>query len=394
VNRPAGIWRFALPAVALAVAVAVTALAAGPLFSENFEGSLATQWTGRAGGGTSGVIVADPVRASNKVLSFTTLASGGDIFSKTIGVTKTASYRLSFDYLGKADSGGGIIGISLGTPDHHRWLAGTAGGKGAGERNPLIDDGKWHSYNVDFSPGDHTWFTPDGGSAVDPGAITALRIMVEANWGVPGDAYFDNVALEPLPDNPDRLPPVQGPPPPVVGQSANVATVSGTVLVQLPGSKSFTRLTSPTQIQVGSIIDARKGKVRISIDNGKGGLDTADFFEGVFKFTQSAKGSRFATLLLFGGSFKGCPRAPKAQLSKSAKGQGREVRHLWGQGLGSFRTVGRFSSATIRGTVWLTDDKCNGTLTRVTRGSVSVRDFARKKTVVVKAPRRYFAQLR
>ena len=168
--------------------------AAAPLFSENFEGSLAAKWTGRANGGTSGVIVADPIRTGNHVLSFTRLASGGDIFTASIGVSKTAKYRLTFDYLGKPGSGGGIVGVSLGTPDHHRWLVGTTT-NGAGEKNPLVDDGKWHSYNVDFSPGDHLWFTPDGARAVDPGPITSLRIMIEANWGVAGDAYFDNISL-------------------------------------------------------------------------------------------------------------------------------------------------------------------------------------------------------
>ena len=81
------------------------------------------------------------------------------------------------------------------TPGHHRWLAGTAGGRGAGERNPLVTDGKWHRYKIDFSPGDHTWFTPDGAQAVDPGAITGLRIMIEQNWGTPGHAYFDNISF-------------------------------------------------------------------------------------------------------------------------------------------------------------------------------------------------------
>src|SRR5258708_7926626 len=129
-----GIRRLASVVVGLIAITAIAASpAAGPLFSEDFEGSLASQWTGRGNAGTSGFIVADPIRPSNNVLSFHSLSSGGDIFSKTIGVTKSAKYRLSFDYLGKPGSGG-IIGVSLGTPDHHRWLAGTAGPKGAGEK--------------------------------------------------------------------------------------------------------------------------------------------------------------------------------------------------------------------------------------------------------------------
>lgn len=375
-------------AVMVVGATAVTASAA-PIFSDGFEGSLA-EWTGRGGGGTSGVIVDDPVRPANKVLRFSFLASGGDIFSKQIAVTKSATYRLSFDFLGRPNTGGGIIGVSLGTPGHHRWLAGTSTGQGAGERNPLVADGRWRSYNVDFSPGDHTWFTADGGQSVDPGAITSLRIMAEQNWGTAGDAYFDNVTLSPFTPDEESLPPVAYPTDPVAGRTANVAAVKPGVLVKVAGSSTFVMLTDPRQITMGSIIDARKGRVRISIDDGKGGVDTADFFEGVFRLTQRARGTRFATLTLAGGSFKGCPRAPRAVLSGRSKS--RSVRHLWGSGSGSFRTVGRFSSASLRGTTWLTDDRCNGTLTRVTKGSVIVRDFVRRRNVVVRARGRYLAR--
>ena len=65
---------------------------------------------------------------------------------------------------------------------------------------------------------------------------------------------------------------------------------------------------------------------------------------------------------------------------------------LWGNGKGKFRSNGTYSSATVRGTVWLTQDECDGTLTRVRRGRVSVRDFMRKKTVTVKAGHSYLAR--
>jgi hypothetical protein len=46
----------------------------------------------------------------------------------------------------------------------------------------------------------------------------------------------------------------------------------------------------------------------------------------------------------------------------------------------------------VRGTQWLTEDRCDSTLTRVVKGSVSVRDFANKKSVVVKAGKKYVAK--
>jgi hypothetical protein len=69
------------------------------------------------------------------------------------------------------------------------------------------------------------------------------------------------------------------------------------------------------------------------------------------------------------------------------------VRELWGRDHGGrFRSHGRHSHATVRGTRWLTADRCDGTLTRVTNGSVAVRDFARHRTVVVRAGHSYVAK--
>jgi hypothetical protein len=39
-------------------------------------------------------------------------------------------------------------------------------------------------------------------------------------------------------------------------------------------------------------------------------------------------------------------------------------------------------------------DRCDGTLTTVQRGRVAVRDFRRRKTVVVRAGKRYLARAR
>ena len=71
----------------------------------------------------------------------------------------------------------------------------------------------------------------------------------------------------------------------------------------------------------------------------------------------------------------------------------RRVRKLWGRDSGGrFRTHGRHSQATVRGTRWLTVDRCDGTLTRVTKGAVAVRDFRRHRTVVVRAGHAYLAR--
>ena len=190
----------------------------------------------------------------------------------------------------------------------------------------------------------------------------------------------------PTAPSPGGTPPL---PPPVLAKLVNATPVSGTVRVRLPGSRVFVALAEARQIPMGSIVDARKGRVRITGTDGRTTF-TAEFYEGMFRITQGRRRGSPVNIILFGGSFKGCPRAPKAQLSALSKK--RSVRHLWGDGKGKFRTVGRFSSATVRGTKWLTDDRCNGTRTRVAKGSVTVRDFVRRKNVVIRAPKSYFAQ--
>jgi hypothetical protein len=151
-------------------------------------------------------------------------------------------------------------------------------------------------------------------------------------------------------------------------------------------------VTAVRALPVGSIIDARKGRVRLQASDGKGGLQFGDFYEGVFKLLQPKGGKGLVELDLFGGNFKSCPAGLRS--SAAATPKSKSVRHLWGQGSGKFRTVGRFASATLRGTTWLTNDRCDGTQIRVTTGAVTVRDLVKKRNVVVRAPGKYFAAAR
>ena len=93
---------------------------------------------------------------------------------------------------------------------------------------------------------------------------------------------------------------------------------------------------------------------------------------------------------LAGGNFGVCKR--KLAAISAVKPPPKVVRHLWGSGKGRFRTRARYAAATVRGTVWLTADRCDGTLTRVTQGTVQVADFPRRKTVLVRAGKSYLAK--
>ena len=78
----------------------------------------------------------------------------------------------------------------------------------------------------------------------------------------------------------------------------------------------------------------------------------------------------------------------------SANIAAKKKRRLWGDGKGKFRTKGKHSAATVVGTRWLVEDRCNGTLTKVVKGKVRVRDFRARRTVVVRAGKQYFARSR
>ncbi|MEA2420992.1 MAG: hypothetical protein QOF55_91, partial [Thermoleophilaceae bacterium] len=191
------------------------------------------------------------------------------------------------------------------------------------------------------------------------------------------------------------------PPPaaPSFGRAATMRTISGSVLIRVPGSSRFVELGSLTRIPFGSIVDARRGRVEIiAAADAAGRLQVGQFYEGEFKLGQ-VRGLRPAVdLKLVGGDFSGCGARTialaSAAAAKSSSRSKREVRHLWGDAKGRWRTSGKGSATTVRGTIWLVQDRCDATLTRVRRGVVSVRDKARRRTVTVSAPGSYLAPYR
>jgi hypothetical protein len=177
-----------------------------------------------------------------------------------------------------------------------------------------------------------------------------------------------------------RAPPPQLPPP-VAGKSVNAFTARGTVRIKVPGGR-FVTLGPGQQIPVGTTIDTLKGRVQLAA----AGDQTATFYDGVFKLGQG-KGAKPLTTLRLVEKLR-CSRGGKASFAAKRK----KKRRLWGDGSGKFRTEGKHSAATVVGTKWLVEDRCTSTLTRVAKGRVSVRDFVKKKTVTVRAGKKYVAR--
>jgi streptogramin lyase len=184
-------------------------------------------------------------------------------------------------------------------------------------------------------------------------------------------------------------------PPPVLGRTAAPTAATGTVLVKVPGSNKFKPLDTTASIPVGSTMDATHGTVGLSLaTNSTGAVQTGTFSKGQFTILQSkSKKNKGLTemKLVGGGNFK---RSCKVKAGGAALARKRPSRSLFSSVKGHFRTRGRHSTATVRGTKWLTKDTCAGTLTRVMQGTVVVQDLVKHKKVVLKRGQQYLARAR
>jgi hypothetical protein len=205
--------------------------------------------------------------------------------------------------------------------------------------------------------------------------------------------------------------------PVVVGEAARVKLVAGQVFVKLPHAGRTTKQTIPgfgfvplkgaATIPVGSEIDAREGSLELTT--------AATFKRGTARRVQTA---RIAAALF---KLRQARRAAApAHQSKPAKTANRPtvdfvlrtppgrsttcagkpgplkgaVRTLNGSGKGAYRTIGGASTTQTTDATWIVQDRCDGTLTQIGRGTARVYDAARRKTVVVRSGQAYLARAR
>ncbi len=215
------------------------------------------------------------------------------------------------------------------------------------------------------------------------------------------------------------------PPPPVLGKNVNVTPVSGIVYIELPPGatlasaasvspfssfstgaqavesltkgQSFVPLTEARQIPVGSILETTHGVVGITTAttasrNGK--LQSGDFGSGIFKLLQKRKQKGLTELDIVNNlnTNQVCTTVGKKARIASKHLSSKVLGQLRASGHGNFTARGQDSAATVRGTVWGVKNQCDGTLTHVTRGVVSVRDFIRRKTITLFTGQSYLAR--
>jgi hypothetical protein len=175
-------------------------------------------------------------------------------------------------------------------------------------------------------------------------------------------------------------------PRPVLGKTVNVEPVNGIVYVKLVAT--FVRLMHARQMPVGSTLDLTHGEAKLTTATArKGNAQVGDFSGGIIKILQDPKQRGRVALNIVNNLSAGreCSSAvtaaqPARHLSSTVLGR------LSGNARGRYTTYGEYSAATVRGTIWSVTNRCDGTLTEVSRGSVTIRDFRRHKTISLHAP--------
>jgi hypothetical protein len=238
-----------------------------------------------------------------------------------------------------------------------------------------------------------TWTAP---SSLEPGTVSRPGVSCPSSslcLAVDGAGHAFTYGAA-APPSPTTLPA------PVLGKTVNASVVSGVVLVKT-GQGNFVRLTAARQLPVGSEVDALRGSLRlVTATARKHVTQTGTFRGGVFRVAQATRGASkgLATLSLLEGVVKGapayavCTRKGKSADASAAAATHKVLQLLHASAHGKFRTAGRYSAATVRGTVWSVANRCDGTLTHVFTDKVAVTDFVRHVTVVVHAGQSYLAR--
>ncbi len=277
------------------------------------------------------------------------------------------------------------------------------------------------------------WAAATGGQAirVNEGSKSLgeklAQIIKESAEGIPPCAPgYERTPTTPCklkaPEKPAPAPaPIVPPPPPppiklpapVLGKTVNIEPVSGKVFISLPttghmslaaplqtASESLSKglkfipLTEARQVPVGSTLETTAGVARITTATSTvGKTQSGEFGAGIFKLLQNRKQKGLTELNIVDNrsSKQVCATVGK-KAAVAAKLSSKTLGRLTGSAHGKFTTKGQYSAATVRGTSWGVTNQCDGTLTKVSRGEVSVRDFHRRKTITLFSGQSYLAK--
>lgn len=193
----------------------------------------------------------------------------------------------------------------------------------------------------------------------------------------------------------------------VVGRFALVRAPTQTQLgprrprfgLQLPDGRRFFALTQTVEIPIASaidhapVIDPQAAEVHVATaKNSAGARQEISASGGAFSMRQDTGRAPVTELRLIGGSFGACGRSSAARRAATNRVLRRLVSRVDKRKPGKYRVRGRYSIGGADGTAWVTEDRCDGTLTRVDSGTVRVHDLVRHRTVTLRAGSSYLAR--
>ena len=192
------------------------------------------------------------------------------------------------------------------------------------------------------------------------------------------------------------------------GISVLVEPTGGTPLIKEKGQSAFAPLNGLQKIPVGSVLDTRGGKAKVTAATGNLGDTTednsAEFFDGLIKLKQSALTNSSLNAKLI--QKLACEKGAKGASASAANGplateSRKRRRRVWGSGSGNYSTSGSGGTGSVRGTLWLTKDTCGGTFFKVPAAQptpgphgITVHDKDLKKNVNLGPGQSYFARNR
>jgi hypothetical protein len=240
-----------------------------------------------------------------------------------------------------------------------------------------LHPGTLYHYRVVASNCEHCSAGTSYGADMSMITVSALLVPLVPGGNVAGNGF-----------------PSAGPAPAAsLGRTALVQVSSGTVLVRMPGSRSLQPVRDGV-IPMGSLVVADHGALTLTtaVDR-QGHTESATLWSGTFVVSQTLTQSGMTTFTLAGGPSRACLRRPRGRPAVARASSHRQIRSLWARdNHGRFSTRGQNSVATVRGTYWVTVDRCDGTLTIVRSGAVSVRAFHARRAVLVRSGHSYLAR--
>lgn len=228
-----------------------------------------------------------------------------------------------------------------------------------------------------------------------PATTYHFRVVAES---AAGTTYGEDMAVTtaaapgapPAPHGPGAAP--AGPrAKPELGKTAVATVTKGVIRFRDPRTGALVQLRGDATIPSGASIDTRAGTVVLETAlDGSGATQRATFHGAIFKMSLSRRDPGMVDVRLTQAPPR-CPRTGAAVRAAAAKAPDK----LWIKDRrGKYRTHGRNSVATVRGTEWTTAETCAGTLTRVITGAVSVRDVRTGKSVLLRAGHVHLARRR